>query len=71
MSIYETVIDTAGVFRCCLNTVASEYIGKKVNIGSKSRCQGCGRTFTLTKAEPNPRWAPKWKLTTESLKSGV
>ena len=71
MSIYETTIDTAGVFRCCLNTVAREYIGKKVHIGYKSRCHYCGMTFTLTKAEPNPMWVPDLKITTETLKSGV
>ena len=71
MTLHETTIDTAGVFRCCLASVASEYIGKKVHIGDKSRCQYCHMTFTLTKAEPKPMWVPKWKLTHKSLKSGV
>ena len=71
MSIYETTIDTAGVFRCCLNTVAREYQRKQVHIGDKSKCKYCHMTFTLTKAEPKPMWVPDWKLTTESLKSGV
>jgi len=39
----------AGVFRCCLATVACEHLdaGRKVAEGEKSECVHCKRKFTL------------------------
>ncbi|MDO8611105.1 MAG: hypothetical protein Q7R95_11320 [bacterium] len=55
-----TIIEQGGVFRCCLETVASEYKDEKVQIGFKSQCQHCKGKFTLVKrTEKRPAWANK------------
>lgn len=64
LELRNTRIETAGVMRCCLATVAEEYEGgdkgpnKPVAIGMKSQCRHCKRTFTLVEAKPLPTWKP-------------
>jgi hypothetical protein len=48
MKISDTRIEEAGVFRCCVGSVATEYLNKDVDIsGSSSECKHCGRAFHL------------------------
>jgi hypothetical protein len=49
--ITETHIPVAGVMRCCLASVAIEYVdaGSMVSEGDKSKCKHCGLGFTLRK----------------------
>lgn len=67
-ALADTRIETAGVMRCCLGTVAEEYEGKdvaedqKVSIGTKSQCRHCKEPFTLTAANPHPKWKPGWQI---------
>lgn len=68
----DTMIELGGVLRCCLATVASEYAGKTVALGTTSRCQHCGEAFTLVEIKPGmttayrnptkPVWKPDWQL---------
>lgn len=59
--INETKIPMPGIFRCCLASVAIEFIdddnkkGKKVDIGTKSYCKHCNREFMLTTTKA---WLP-------------
>jgi hypothetical protein len=67
-ALRDTRIETAGVMRCCLATVAEEYEGgdsgqdKPVTIGMKSKCRHCNQTFTLVESKPHPKWKPDWQL---------
>lgn len=49
MKIDKTIITAAGVFRCCLASVACEYVdeGRDVELGDKSKCAHCNKPFTL------------------------
>lgn len=68
MNLKDTRIQTAGVMRCCLASVAEEYEGghegtdKPVELGAKSKCRYCGQKFTLVDAKPRPLWVPDWQL---------
>lgn len=60
-------ITTAGVFRCCLATIGSEYLdevngNKLVTVGMKSTCTCCKEVFALTEGEPHPILKPDWQL---------
>jgi len=57
MELKDTVISSAGVFRCCVH-IASEYEGQSVEIGYKSKCTHCGEKFTLVEGTPYPIWTP-------------
>lgn len=65
--IGETRVDYSGVLRCCLESVAREYLGpdidvdRPVSLGAKSQCRNCGQPFTLVDGNP-PVWKPNWKL---------
>ena len=43
----ETKITTAGVFRCCVSSVADELLEADVSPGDESMCQHCRRKFVL------------------------
>ena len=60
--IRDTRIETAGVYRCCLESVASEYSGQTVKVGDKSQCQHCGEKFTLVKEGESYVWKPDWQI---------
>lgn len=51
MNVSQTTIPIGGVLRCCLATVATEYVDRDepVNEGSTSQCHHCSRSFTLRK----------------------
>lgn len=71
MKLKDTRIETAGVFRCCLETVALEHNGKDIHLGDTSNCRHCGEEFVLTKNKgTRPKWitpeqwaVPVWKPT--------
>lgn len=58
LRLIDTRIDTAGVMRCCLATVAEEYEGQDVQLGFTSRCRYCKAPFTLVQSQPYPLWTP-------------
>ena len=62
----------AGVMRCCLASVATEYegTGKPVTIGMKSKCSYCNLTFTLVKDKPHPKWKPDWQIEQDLMAGG-
>lgn len=68
IAITDTRIEMGGVMRCCLGTVAEEYLGtdgaesQKVSIGAKSQCRHCKQQFTLVDEKPFPIWKPDWQL---------
>jgi hypothetical protein len=64
MKIEDTVIESAGVYRCCLATVAVEHKGKEIEIGEKSQCDHCGEKFTLVlrTGDWKPIWKPDWQF---------
>jgi hypothetical protein len=75
MKLSDTVIETGGVLRCCIGSVAMEKEGMEFEIGAKSICQHCQEPFTLV-ARPGkkpkwmtpkdwakPIWKPDWQLT--------
>lgn len=49
MKTKETMITSAGVYRCCLSSVATEYLEGEVDIdyGDRSKCEHCDREFEL------------------------
>ena len=47
MKLDETRISIGGTFRCCLSSVASEYLNKEVEIGNISECKYCHEKFIL------------------------
>jgi len=72
-ALEETTIEKGGVVRCCLGSVATEYLGQRVHLGAKSKCEHCGTTFTLVELKPGmvscyrqpckwPVWKPDWQL---------
>ena len=62
MNLEDTRIESAGVMRCCLETVAQEYEGKNVKLGDKSKCLYCNEPFTLVDVLNIPIWRPDWQL---------
>lgn len=60
MDIKETVVPQAGVFRCCLASVAFEL--EEVNIGDKTKCEYCNEDFMLTE---DKTWVPLWQIKEE------
>ena len=61
MKLEETVIETSGVYRCCLATVAQEYQDREVQLGATSQCQHCREPFTLVMKNGTPIWVPNWQ----------
>jgi len=72
-ALEDTTIEKGGVVRCCLGSVATEYLGQRVMLGAKSKCPHCGTTFTLVEIKPGmrtcyqqpvkwPVWKPDWQL---------
>jgi len=64
-ALNQTRIEKAGVMRCCLSTVASEYLEldgepQMVKVGDNSSCKHCHTKFTLITAKPHPKWVPDW-----------
>lgn len=66
--LYHTRVESAGCFRCCLASVASEFEGvvddngsenPVVKIGQESNCKYCGETFVLTEGKPYAKWKVK------------
>jgi len=47
MRTEETTIPVAGNFRCCLASVAVEFLTKQVSVGEVSKCKSCGAEFVL------------------------
>lgn len=47
MKAKDTRIPIGGVFRCCLATVATELLNSDFELGTKSACMHCKRTFEL------------------------
>ena len=58
--VSETKISTAGVFRCCLSSVAKEYAKcrQSVGIGTLSNCVHCGQIFRLEQKQGEAIWIP-------------
>jgi hypothetical protein len=68
----DTRIETAGVMRCCLATVAEEYADPEhpgVYVGMKSCCRHCSEPFTLLAAKPHPKWVPDWIIRKENARA--
>lgn len=65
-TIADTRIETAGVMRCCLTSVAEEYLpARRVASGATSRCQYCRQAFTLVAPAAGkvyPVWKPDWQI---------
>jgi hypothetical protein len=59
MKSEDTRIEQAGVFRCCLASVARERLGEEVNVGDESSCDYCGERFRLVEGWV---WKPLWQL---------
>lgn len=47
MKLSETTIPIGGNFRCCLESVTSEYLDKEVKVDSTSECKYCHTKFKL------------------------
>jgi hypothetical protein len=60
-SMDETRITVAGVMRCCLASVATEYEGTMVCEGMTSKCKHCGEAFTLIRDGEHYVWTPDWQ----------
>jgi hypothetical protein len=58
MKITETRVTTVGVFRCCLGSVATEYLDGDVAIGATSKCKHCDTEFTLVDDANQYVWLP-------------
>lgn len=61
MNVQDTRVPQAGVMRCCLASVAEEYVGSKegVELGFESSCKYCKRKFRLIDTgRPHPVWIP-------------
>lgn len=58
MKVEDTKIQTAGVMRCCLESVAREHLGSEVEEGTQSVCEHCGTPFRLV----GIAWQPLWQL---------
>lgn len=56
--VEQTIIEVAGVMRCCLATVALEYEGQLVSEGDESACRHCGMRFRLVPEGERPSWHP-------------
>lgn len=66
MKIEDTRIAVVGVFRCCVETVATEYKeGQEVQIGDKSKCQHCYEKFTLIQEKDYAIWTPDEQIKKE------
>jgi hypothetical protein len=62
MKITDTTVATAGVFRCCIGSVATEYLDTiNVAIGATSKCKHCNREFTLVDDATHCVWIPTEK----------
>jgi hypothetical protein len=64
MKISNTVVTRAGAMRCCVATVAEEYVkaDSDVNVGDKSKCRYCNEPFTLIKDGNHFVWTPDWQI---------
>ena len=63
VELQRTRITQAGVFRCCLATVANEWSETSpVKAGYESECDHCGEVFRLVPGEPHMMWKPLWQL---------
>jgi hypothetical protein len=62
MSIKQTRIPMAGVLRCCLESVATEFLDppQEVNEGQTSACKHCGMTFTLRQEKQGQKRVVWW-----------
>lgn len=58
----ETVITTAGVFRCCIASVGREYAAQDVSFGVTSQCVYCKQPFTLRDINGKAVWLPDWQV---------
>lgn len=62
VKLRNTELRTAGVFRCCIETVAVEHDPDDlVSIGDESACDHCGEAFRLV-AGNAPIWTPLWQI---------
>jgi hypothetical protein len=62
MKITDTRVTQVGVFRCCVASVATEYLeAGDVAIGSTSKCKHCDREFTLVDDANYYVWLPTEK----------
>ena len=63
MKTEDTTIECGGVMRCCLETVATEHLGKEVHAGDTSKCAYCKQTFTLVEEGDGKHvWKPDWLM---------
>lgn len=81
MNVEDTEIEQGGVMRCCLATIAREYLTdfKPVQIGDTSTCPHCKTKFILVEPATakavgtafydltKPIWKPEWQLTKELI----
>jgi hypothetical protein len=60
MKLTDTRVTSSGVFRCCVETVATEYLDGDgvVAIGATSKCKHCDREFTLVDDANYYVWLP-------------
>lgn len=61
MKLKDTYIQTSGVMRCCISSVAEEYFELDFGLGATSSCKHCGTEFTLIHNGKN-MWMPNWQL---------
>jgi hypothetical protein len=65
MKFVETCMTTAGVFRCCLNSIRKQFNDNdEVTLKQEARCEHCLGEFRLIsdEAAPKPIWLPLWQL---------
>ena len=59
MKITDTTISSGGVFRCCLSSVATEYLAVgEVEYSDRSHCKHCDREFELVNEGEHDVWLP-------------
>ena len=57
MKFEDTVIETSGVFRCCIATLDVALKGQNVKLQQESKCMFCNRKFVLVKrTAARPAW---------------
>lgn len=62
MKLEDTKIEVAGVFLCCVGSIARELIGIEFELGAKSKCNHCKEPFTLISINGHNIWKPDWQI---------
>jgi len=69
MKLSDTRIQTAGVIRCCLESIGDGYApDEELEIGFTSECKHCKQQFKLVKEFPHATWFPTWQIDSPLLR---